>query len=134
MTSRTVEREIHATWDEVSPFATTPAPAQVSHIQIEGPVRYLLLSHECDDASWGIVGAFWLSLDGERGGFIVSPKALWHGSEMVRSFRSAIDRGWTERSIFAYWAGVAGAEGAYMVDPEHVADDLFKVVRLVGAV
>jgi hypothetical protein len=87
-----------------------------------------------DGASWGLIGAFWLSLDEERGGFIVSPRALWHGSEMMRSYRGAIDRGWTERSIFAYWSEVAGAEGPYMVDPEARADDLFNVARLLGAV
>ena len=134
MASRTIDREIRATWDEVSPFATAPEPTQVHHIHAEGSVRYLIVSHERDDGSWGIVGAFWLSLDEQRGGFIVAPSALWHGSEMVRSYRGALDRGWTEKAIFSYWGDVAGAEGAYMVDPEHVSDDLFKVARLVGVV
>ena len=44
----------------------------------EGPVRFLLISGARDDMSWGLVGAFWLSIDGTRGGFLVSPEAIWH--------------------------------------------------------
>jgi len=83
--------------------------------------------------AWGVIGALWLSIDGERGGFLVSPGAAWHGSEMVRSFRGALVRGWTEQSIFSYWAGLAGAVGTYMVDPEQRAESLFQVARRVGA-
>jgi hypothetical protein len=123
----------HATrlGDERSPFA--PPAASLPHLHAEGPVRYLLVSGELDDTSWGIVGAFWLSIDGERGGFIVAPGSVWHGSEMVRSFRGALDRGWTDARIYAYWEGQAGSPGTYMVDPQEHADSLFSVARRVGA-
>src|SRR5262245_22967672 len=126
-----MEDRIQATWDEVSPFATAPAPAHVPQIHVEGPIRYLLVSGELDGASWRIVGAFWLSLSG-GGGFLVSPEALWHGSEMVRSYRGALARGWTDGTIFDYWAKLAGAVGTYMVDPEDLADDLLSVARRIA--
>lgn len=130
-----MERDrIQATWDEVSPFTTTPAPAHLPHVHAEGPVRYLLVSGELDDASWGLVGAFWLSVDGERGGFLVSPAALWHGSEMVRSYRGAVARGWSEEAIFSYWADLAGAVGTYMIDPEQRGKSLLQVARRVATI
>lgn len=97
-------------------------------------MRYLLVSGELDDTSWGIVGAFWLSVDGGRGGFLVSPEALWHGSEMVRSCRGALSRGWTDEAIFGYWADLAGVVGTYMVDPEDRAETLISVARRGAAV
>ena len=111
----------------------TPALTRVPDIEREGPVRHLLMSGESDDGGWGVIGAFWLSIDGERGGFIVSPDSLWHGSEMVRSYRGALARGWTEERIFLYWAGQAGTAGTYMIDPEGLEKSLFKVARRVGA-
>ncbi len=97
-------------------------------------MRFLLLSGELDDGSWGLVGAFWLSIDGGRGGFIVSPEALWRGSEMVRSYRGALARGWTEGTIYAYWDGLAGSVDTFMVDPSKQAESLFEVARLVEAI
>jgi hypothetical protein len=99
----------------------------------EGPVRFLLVSGERDDTTWGIVGAFWLSQDGARGGFVISPDSLWHGSEMVRSYRGALKRGWIDRRIFEYWAAQTGSMGTYMVDPEQEAGTLFEVARMVDA-
>ena len=86
-----------------------------------------------DDGAWGLVGSFWLSIDGQRGGFFVSPQSLWRGSEMVRSFKSARARGWTDGDIYAYWQGEVGISGAFMIDPQQHADNLFQVARRVGA-
>lgn len=127
----------HATmrtgWSELSPFATTLVSAHLPEIEREGPVRFLLVSGERDDTAWGVIGAFWLSLDGRRGGFLVSPGAAWHGSEMIRSFRGALARKWSEERIFSYWEGQAGSVGTYMVDPEQRSESLFHVARRVGA-
>jgi hypothetical protein len=99
----------------------------------EGPVRFLLVSGELDDARWGLVGAFWLSIDGARGGFLVAPPAIWQGSEMARSFKSAVTRGWTAEEIYRYWQRQVGAAGTIMIDPQQHADTLFQVARRVGA-
>ncbi len=99
----------------------------------EGPVRFLLVSGDQDDGSWGLVGSFWLSIDGERGGFFVSPRSLWRGSEMVRSYKGARGRGWSDTDIYAYWQGQVGISGAFMIDPQQHADNLFQVARRVGA-
>ena len=40
----------------------------------EGPVKFLLVSGELDDGRWGLVGSYWVSIDGARGGFVVSPR------------------------------------------------------------
>jgi len=128
-----IDRHVTSPGDEPSPFAPAAASTHLPHLYTEGPVRFLLVSGELDDMSWGIVGLFWLSLDGERGGFIVAPGSVWHGSEMVRSFSGALERGWTERRIYAYWEGQAGCLGTYMVDPEEFADSLFALARRVGA-
>src|SRR6476659_7066113 len=37
----------------------------------EGPVRFLLISGARDDETWGLIGAFWLSIDGKRGGQVL---------------------------------------------------------------
>ncbi len=121
-------------WDELSPFAMTPASAHLTELHREGGVRFLLVSGERDDTTWGIVGAFWLSEEGDRGGFLLSPGSLWHGSEMARSFRGALTRGWTEERIYRYWESQAGGVGTYMVDPEARASSLFQVARAIGAI
>ena len=76
--------------DDLFPLAAMRDPVTAPDALAEGPVRFLLVSGELDDGRWGLIGAFWLSIDGTRGGFLVAPEAIWHGSEMVRSFRSAI--------------------------------------------
>ena len=99
----------------------------------EGPVRFLLISGALDDGSWGLIGAFWLSIDGGRGGFLVAPEAIWHGSEMVRGLKSALARGWTHEAVYRYWQAQVGAAGAIMIDPQQHADTMFQVARRVGA-
>jgi hypothetical protein len=105
-----------------------------AHVLSIGPVRYLLVAGERDDGLWGLIGAFWRSIDGGKGGFLVSPDAIWAGSEMVRSFRGAQGRGWTIERIYAYWQAHVGISGRLMIDPQQHADTLFQVARRVGAI
>jgi hypothetical protein len=119
---------------EESPLATVrhvlPSPRLLS----QGPVRFLLVAGEKDDGLWGLIGAFWRTIDGDDGGFLVSPEAIWAGSEMVRSFRGAQARGWTVDRIYAYWQAHVGVSGRLMIDPQQHADTVFQVARRVGAI
>jgi hypothetical protein len=120
-------------WSDPSPFAMPAPTILLPNVHREGPVRFLLVSGEKDDRRWGIVGSFWLSDDGERGGFLLSPHALWQGREMVRSYRSALSRGWSDRRIFSYWDGQTGILGTVMIDPVRTAETLVSVAKVVGA-
>jgi hypothetical protein len=125
---------VRVTWRaEPSPFATTLA-LQLADMQREGSVRFLLVSGERDDAAWGIVGAFWVSDEGDHGGFLVAAESLWHGSEMARSHRGALARGWTHERIYRYWEGQVGSMNTCMIDPEQRASSLFELARRVGSV
>jgi hypothetical protein len=119
--------------DEGSPLAALREPVVAPDALAEGPVRFLLVSGGKDNGRWGLVGAFWLSIDGRRGGFLVSPESIWQGSEMVRSFRSARARGWSPEEVYRWWQGQVGAVGTVMIDPQQHADTLFQVARRVGA-
>ena len=99
----------------------------------EGPVRYLLVSGVRDDGTWGLLGAHWLSIDGQRGGFLVSPDAIWAGSEMVRNLKGALMRGWTQEEVYRFWQSEVGASDSLMIDPQQHADTMFQVARRVGA-
>ena len=127
---RTKER---SSWSELSPFAAAPTASHLPHLVSDEPVRFLQVAGEQDDGSWGIIGAFWLSASKRHGGFFISPAALWHGSEMARSYRGALSRGWTEERIFSYWEALSGDPGTYMIDPAEDAGSLFEVARRVGA-
>jgi hypothetical protein len=117
-----------------SPLATVRDVLPPTNLLSDGPVRYLLVAGLRDDGLWGSVGAFWRSIDGGKGGFLVSPESIWAGSEMVRSFRSAQARGWTVERIYAYWQAHVGVSGHHMIDPQQHADTLFQVARRVGAI
>jgi hypothetical protein len=117
-----------------SPLATVRATLPSAHLLSNGPVRYLLVAGEQDRGTWGSIGAFWRTIDGWNGGFLVSPEAIWAGSEMVRSFRGAQGRGWTIDRIYAYWQSHVGVAGKLMIDPQQHADTLFQVARRVGAI
>lgn len=117
-----------------SPLATVREILPSTHLLSDGPVRYLLVAGEQDDGLWGSIGAFWRTIEGRFGGFLVSPDAIWGGSEMVRSFRSAQSRGWTVERIYAYWQAHVGVAGRLMIDPQQHADTLFQVARRVGAI
>lgn len=117
-----------------SPLATVRDILPAAHLLSDGPVRYLLVAGERDDGLWGSIGSFWRAIEGGRGGFLVSPDAIWAGSEMVRSFRSAQARGWTVERIYAYWQAHVGVAGKLMIDPQQHADTLFQVARRVGAI
>lgn len=120
------------TW-QVSPLSSVHEPLTQPSALSEGPVKFLLVSGELDDGRWGLVGAYWLSIDAERGGFIVCPEAIWSGSELVRSFRSARTREWGPEQIYNYWRAQVGMAGKVMIDPQQHADTLFHVARRVGA-
>ena len=120
-------------WNELSPFAATPTASHLPQLVSDEPVHFLLVAGEQDAGSWGILGAFWLSSSSRCGGFFISPTAIWHGSEMARSYRGALSRGWTEEQIFSYWEDLSGDAGSYMIDPVADAASLFEVARRVGA-
>jgi hypothetical protein len=119
------------TWSPPSPLASVfELPA--ARILSEVPVRFLLVAGTRDDMEWGVVGAIWLDLEGLNGGCLISPGAIWSGSEMARNYKNALARGWTEDRIFSYWSDQIGASGDFMIDTEQRADALFQVARLVG--
>jgi hypothetical protein len=120
------------TW-QVSPLSTVHEPLSQPGALSEGPVKFLLVSGAMDDGRWGLVGAYWLSIDAERGGFVVSPNAIWTGSELVKSLTGALDRGWDAERIYAFWRNQVGMAGKVMIDPQQHADTLFHVARRVGA-
>jgi hypothetical protein len=125
--------DIRTQTEEGSPLDALREPVVAPDALAEGPVRFLLVSGSRDNGRWGLVGSFWLSIDGRRGGFLVSPEAIWQGSEMVRSLRSALARGWSHEEVYRWWQTQVGAVGNVMIDPQQHADTLFQVARRVGA-
>lgn len=128
-----MEPDMNDTTWKSSPLSAIREPVTAPDTLSEGPVKFLLVSGQLDDGRWGLVGAYWVSIDGARGGFIVAPPAIWSGSELVRSFRSGAERGWNAERIYAYWQGQVGMAGRFMIDPQQHADTLFQVARRVGA-
>ena len=100
-------------------------------LETEGRVRYVVVSGKQDDGLWGPIGALWVSQDGARGGFLVNPWALWAGSELVRGYRSALERGWTAEQVYRYWLSEVW-RGSYSVDDEREARTLLLLHELVG--
>jgi len=96
-----------------------------------GPVTYLLVSHAADDGMSGSVGALWVSGDGQRSGFVASPKAAWTGSEMPRDHAAALERGWTPETIFRYWANTHGDQDRLRFEPPGTAPSLDVLRRLL---
>lgn len=115
----------------LSPISVVGDSVRVPDLEAEGPVRYLTLSGERDDATWGVLGMVWLSADGARGGFLASPSSPWRGSEMARSYESARRRGFTPAEISAYWREAADGDG-YHVDTERGAESLRLLSELVA--
>ena len=113
-----------------SPFALVE-DLSAPQLEAEGRVRYLVVSGKQDDGLWGPVGALWVSQDGRRGGFLVNPWALWEGSELVRGYDSALERGWSADEIYRYW-GTEVWPGAYVVDDEREAQTLVLLHELVA--
>lgn len=124
---------MNKTWHETSPLATIAESVLAPSVLSEGPVRFLLVSGRRDDDCWGLVGAYWLTIDSARGGFLVAPGAVWQGSEHARGYHSALRRGWKEDDIYSYWQSQVGATGQVMIDPQQHADTVFQVARRVGA-
>jgi len=127
---RARDEELH---QNDSPLASLRERIIAPDALAEGPVRFLLISGERDDTTWGLIGAFWLSIDGRRGGFLVAPEAIWAGSEMVRNLKSALTRGWSHEAVYRYWQSQVGAADSLMIDPQQHADTMFQVARRVGA-
>jgi hypothetical protein len=120
-------------WGDASPLALVKESVSVPAMRTEGSVRYLLASGARDGGSFGVIGAFWVSDDGQRGGFLVSPQAIYAGSEMVRSYRGALRRGWTHDRIFEYWRGRAGlTEGALSIDRRRRAETLLQLHQMIS--
>ena len=126
MASTTTSRNVQA-----SPFAPAEAPSLLE-LQMERNVRYLLVSGRQDDGVWGPIGAVWLSEDRERGGFLIHPWALDLGTEMVRSYRSALGRAFTPSTIFDYWAKEPWTGSNVIVDEERGAGVLLLVNELLN--
>src|SRR5438045_8632790 len=120
-----METNEYASEHDAASLASLQEPVAASAALAEGPVRFLLVSGGLDDERWGLVGAFWLSIDGDRGGFMVAPEAIWQGSEMVRSFKGALARGWSQETIYRWWQRQVGVSGSIMIDPQQHADTLF---------
>ncbi|MGZ8624654.1 MAG: hypothetical protein ACXWYQ_10890 [Actinomycetota bacterium] len=117
--------------DDRSAFSVVEAPT-TAELETEARVRFLLVSGKQDDGLWGPIGALWLSEDEARGGFLVNPWALWEGSEIVRGYRSALERAWTPAEIYAYWQREVWPRG-YTIDEERPAESLFLLNELVAA-
>lgn len=117
--------------DRTSPFSLAASPT-TTLLETEGHVRYLLVSGRQDDGLWGPLGALWLSDDERRGGFLVHPWALWVGSELVRGYRGALERGWTPAGIYAYWQREVWPRG-YAIDDERETESLYLLTELVAA-
>lgn len=114
-----------------SAFALAERPG-ISDLEREGLVRYTVVDGRRDDGSWGTVAAIWLSEDGERGGVLVNPWALWEGAELARGYRGAVRRGWTPERIFAYWVDEPW-RGSYALGEEQTAETLALLADLVDA-
>ena len=121
------------TWNDVSPLAQITEPVTAPSTLAEGPVRFLIVSGQLDDGRWGLVGGYWLSIDGHRGRLRGGARRDLERSELVRSYKSAMERGWDHERIYAYWQRQVGLAGKFMIDPQQHADTLFQVARRVGA-
>ena len=117
--------------DPASAFALAEEPT-APELEAEGRVTYLVVNGKQDDGLWGPVGTMWLSEDRRRGGFLVSPWALWEGSEIVRGYRGALERHWTPEQIYGYWQGEVW-RGPYSVDEEREAETLLLLSELLNA-
>jgi hypothetical protein len=124
-----VRPRTRTTREQPSPFAPSEAPT-TSELETERDVLYLLVSGRQDDGPWGPIGAVWVSNDGERGGFLIHPWALEAGAEMMRSYRGALDRGFTPTSIFDYWANDPWTSN--VVDEARQAETLLLVNELLN--
>ncbi len=114
-----------------SPFAAVETPS-VLELQAERRVRYLLVSGRQDDGLWGAIGAIWLSEDGRRGGFLIHPWGVGNGTEMVRSHRNAVARGFAPSDVFEYWANEPWTGANVVVDEERSAETLLLVNELLA--
>jgi hypothetical protein len=119
-------------WGESSPLALVTESVGVPALRAEGAVRYIVVSGDRDTGAWGVVGALWNSLDGNRGGFLVNPNALYTGSEMVKNYRSALRRGWSHEEIYRYWQERAGrVDAGVKVERQQYSETLWRLHRTI---
>jgi hypothetical protein len=119
-------------WGEASPLALVTESVSLPALRAEGAVRYITVAGDRDSGAWGIVGAIWISLDGKRGGFLVNPNALFTGSEMVKGYRGALRRGWTNEQIYRYWQSKAGrVDAGVKVERQQYAETLWRLHRMI---
>jgi hypothetical protein len=52
---------------------------------------------------------------------------------MARSYRNAVDRGWTHEAVYEYWHQQVGMAGSLMIDPQQHVDSLLQIHRRVGS-
>jgi hypothetical protein len=107
-----------------------PLPSGTSTLLAE-PVRCLYVAGHHDDGSWGLAGAFWLSIDETRGGVMVAPAAARSAEVLTRIYRRDRGRGLTPIEAYEVWRAQVGISGPFMIDPQHHADSLLQVARRV---
>ena len=121
------------TW-QVSPLSTVHEPLSQPGALSEGPVKFLLVSGATDDGRWGLVGAYWLSIDGgARWVRRFAERHLDRQRNRAKPHGSASIAGWDAERIYAFWRKQVGMAGRVMIDPQQHADTLFHVARRVGA-
>ena len=118
-------------WVGQSPFAVKTDLVDQEWLVSEGRVRYLIVHGELDRGGTGIVGAIWISVDGNRGGFVRGFGATWSAGEMARSHKGALDRGWTHDRIFRFWNETPGELIGITVADLAEAESLRKLVNFV---
>ncbi len=127
-----MDDESSALWGEASPLALVTESVTVPMLRAEGAVRYIVVSGDRDSGAWGVVGAFWISLDGNRGGFLVNPNALYTGSELVKSYRGALRRAWSHEDIYRYWQSNAGRiDAGVKVERQQYSETLWRLHRTI---
>jgi len=105
-----------------SPFSVAERVAP-EVLRTEGTVRFLLVRGAREGSNLGVVGAIWVSEDGDRGGVVPHPHGAWSAGELIRNYQGAIERGWSPLRIFAYWRESVEPWGLE-IDPPGVAESL----------
>lgn len=113
--------DVSTAWGR-SPFTAT-GRIDPELLRTPGRVRYLIVRGAREGSSLGVLGAIWVSEDGERGGVIPHPEGAWSAGELVRNHRGAIERGWSPLRIFAYWRESVERWGVE-IDPPAFAESL----------
>ena len=104
--------DLHAEAMFDSPLAELRAPVAAPDALAEGPVRFLLVSGlQLLTAPGGWSARTGCPSTAGAVGSSVSPDAIPPGSEMVRSVKSALARGWTHEQVYRWWQEQVGVAG-----------------------